>query len=48
MLSLSTGQIFFIAGAGGLLLAGMATVISSVVLRRKNKKIREEIWNEYK
>ena len=48
MTVLSTGQIFFIGGIAGLLVAFVATVVSVSVFHKKEKRLKEEIWNEYR
>lgn len=45
---MSTGQIFFVAGIVGLIASAAATVVCAVALRRKEKKISTEIWDEYR
>lgn len=45
---MSTGQIFFLAGAAGLIGSIIATVVSMIAMRRKKKKLNTEIWNEYR
>lgn len=45
---MSTGQIFFVSGVLGLVASVAATVICTVALRRKEKKISTEIWDEYR
>lgn len=44
----STGQIFFIGGMAGLLVAFVATVVSLSIFHKKEKRLKEEIWNEYR
>lgn len=48
MLTLSTGQIFFAAGIAGLVLAALATAVGVPLLRRQEKRLKEEIWREYR
>lgn len=45
---MSTGQIFFVSGVLGLVASVAATAICTVALRRKEKEISTEIWDEYR
>ena len=52
---MSTGQIFFVVGIVGMLatatlltMALAASVISARILSKQEKKMKKEIWNEYK
>lgn len=45
---MSTGQIFFVSGVLGLVASVVATVICTVALRQKEKKLSTEIWDEYR
>lgn len=45
---MSTGQIFFAAGIAGMIASGVAAGIAFWVLRRQEKKLREQIWKEYR
>ena len=45
--SVSTGQIFFVVGIVGMIASAVAAVLSARILRRQEKKLKEQIWNEY-
>lgn len=45
---MSTGLIFFLAGAVGLIACAIATVVSAVAMHKKKKKLHTEIWSEYR
>lgn len=45
---MSTGQIFFAAGIAGMIATAIAAVIAVCVLHRQEKKLREQIWKEYR
>lgn len=45
---LTTGQIIFFAGLAGLACALAATILTVRAYRRNEKKLREEIWREYR
>ncbi len=45
---MSTGQIFFAAGIAGMIATAIAAVIAVWVLHRQEKKLREQIWKEYR
>lgn len=45
---LSTGQIFLFCGIGGLAVTAVAAVVISRKLRRTERRIREQIWREYR
>lgn len=44
---MSTGQIFFVVGIVGMIVSAVAAVVSAWTLRRQEKKLKEQIWNEY-
>lgn len=44
---MSTGQIFFVVGIVGMIVSAVAAVVSAWFLRRQEKKLKEQIWNEY-
>lgn len=44
---MSTGQIFFVAGIAGMIASAVAGVVAARVLSRQEKKLKEQIWNEY-
>ena len=44
---MSTGQIFFVVGIVGMIVSAVAAVVSAWGLRRQEKKLKEQIWNEY-
>lgn len=44
---MSTGQIFFVVGILGMIASAIAAVLSVLILRRQEKKLKEQIWNEY-
>lgn len=44
---MSTGQIFFVVGILGMIASTIAAVLSVRILRRQEKKLKEQIWNEY-
>lgn len=44
---MSTGQIFFVVGIVGMIVLAVAAVVSAWILRRQEKKLKEQIWNEY-
>lgn len=45
---MSTGQIFFVVGIVGMLVTAVASVSSARILSKQEKKMKKEIWNEYK
>lgn len=45
--SVSTGQFFFVIGIVGMIASAVAAVFSARILRRQEKKLKEQIWNEY-
>lgn len=44
---MSTGQIFCVVGIVGMIVSAVAAVVSAWILRRQEKKPKEQIWNEY-
>ncbi len=44
---MSTGQFFFVIGIVGMIASAVAVVFSARILRRQEKKLKEQIWNEY-
>lgn len=44
---MSTGQIYFVVGIVGMIVSAVAAVVSAWILRRQEKKLKEQIWNEY-
>ena len=44
---MSTGQIFFVVGIVGMIVSAVAAVVSALILRGQEKKLKEQIWNEY-
>ena len=44
---MSTGQFFFVIGIVGMIASAVAAVFSARILRRQEKKMKEQIWNEY-
>lgn len=44
---MSTGQFFFMIGIVGMIASTVAAVFSARILRRQEKKLKEQIWNEY-
>ena len=45
---MSTGQIFFVVGIVGMLATAVASVICPHPEQTGEKKMKKEIWNEYK
>lgn len=45
---LSTGQIFLLCGVGGLLVTTVAALVIGRRLRRTERRLREQIWREYR
>ena len=44
---MSTGQIFFAVGIAGMIASAVAGIIAASALSRQEKKLKEQIWNEY-
>ena len=44
---MSTGQIFFVVGIVGMIFSAVSSVVSAWILRSQEKKLKEQIWNEY-
>ena len=40
-------DIFFVIGIVGMIASAVAAVFSARILRRQEKKLKEQIWNEY-
>lgn len=45
---LTTGQIVFAVGLAGLAASLIATIVTAKTYRKNEKKLREDIWREYK
>lgn len=45
---ISTGQIFFLGGIIGLIVTAIGALIGTAILKRKEKRIQETIWKEYR
>jgi type II secretory pathway pseudopilin PulG len=43
----STGQIFFVVGIVGMIASAVAAAFSARILRRREEKLKKQIWNEY-
>lgn len=45
---MSTGQLFFAAGAAGMIATAILALVSIRLLRKEKKELQEQIWKEYK
>lgn len=45
---MSTGQIFFVAGIAGMIATVVVAIVVFRSLRQQEKKIKEQIWKEYR
>ena len=45
---LTTGQIVFAVGLAGLAASLIATIVTTKTYHKNEKKLREDIWREYK
>lgn len=44
---MSTGQIFFVVGIAGMLATAVAGLVAARMLSKQEKRLKEQIWNEY-
>ncbi len=48
LIAWNSGMLFLILGLAGMVLTGTAALIVGHLLKRREKKIREQIWREYR